>query len=1031
MSLNKQLVHLNMTGGLQKKDDQFLVIPSKLAVADNVEFDDASTVVVRGGQVGLTLPAGFSTAIRSFVRAGTANLEFEDGSTVRANGLSGASDYANWRGSALSYEPSTFPRVGVQTRRIAQYPIDGATFDVAYGTTNYCLAWSEYDVNLGYVVQVSIRSVSTDIEVQRNVISGAASSEYVLMPRVIYDSNNARFSIFTYHEDSAFVTASTKGSYVAETGGSLTGPTIIISMGYAAGALSPLMDAAIHQGQGYCITARDADFTGIVRMRLISLAHTPATASTSAAPATALSSLTAHVTHSGGVATGHAIYGAGANLRGYRLPSNTGVMSAETTIRTLTGVVGRVVVTDVGSAIHIILDQLTATSDTYATTYLINATTAHAFTSQTAISTNCFVDGRSFSMRSRNFVPMVFTSNANQSTHFLLDITEAAENLGVATTAKPSFVSRLDYGEVAASGYGTALGARIRGSHASMVTYAKYETDLRLAGTTNVTRIVLAAAKFAPTEQLGEAEINGLALLAGAMPLVCDGAQIVEEGFHWGPEVQGGVALTPVTTNTGVYTFPNTTGTYSIVFTEGWMDAQGNWHESAIGNEHTLTITAGSGLLDINPTFIRPPSLKSDRMLTMYRTLRSSTDTSLYLAHAGDLSSGTVIEVLDAALASGEQIYTAGGVLPNTPAPACRHVSVFQKRLVLAGCGDGSRIHWSKQTTPGYGVEFSSGDPTHQTQVPADKGRAVATKEMDDRLVILCENGVGIIGGQGPAPTGTSGQYSDFSSIITETGCSWDSPKSVIRGPEGVWFRSPFGLRLVSRSGSLARGQDGKQVGAEVDPLVSGTVVAVAGDAKQQLRFYQSSGTVLVWDYQWQQWTRFTGFANVDACYADDRYYHLSNYSTTSPLLRYTSNSVVLDVNDAGTALQIYTSVAETPWLSFAGIQGFQRVYRLMLLWGQPRVGGEDWSVTLRTYLNFEPTAAETATVTVPPPSSSSRGSQLQHHFQHQKCEAMKIRIEIAPASAGAADGSFRLTDLTLQVGLKGGYFKVPSSQRF
>lgn len=350
---------------------------------------------------------------------------------------------------------------------------------------------------------------------------------------------------------------------------------------------------------------------------------------------------------------------------------------------------------------------------------------------------------------------------------------------------------------------------------------------------------------------------------------------------------------------------------------------------------------------------------------------------------------------------------------------------------MLSGCGDGSRVHWSKQTTPGYGVEFSSGDPTHQTQVPSDKGRAVATKEMDDRLVILCENGVGLIGGQGPAPTGTSGQYSDFSSIITETGCSWDSPKSVIRGPEGVWFRSPFGLRLVSRSGSLARGQDGKQAGADVDPLVSGTVVAVAGDAKQQLRFYQSSGTVLVWDYQWQQWTRFTGFANVDACYADDRYYHLSNYSTSSPLLRYTSNSVVLDVNDAGTALQIYTSVAETPWLSFAGIQGFQRVYRLMLLWGQPRVGGEDWSVTLRTYLNFEPTAAETATATVPPPSSSSRGSQLQHHFQHQKCEAMKIRIEIAPASAGAADGSFRLTDLTLQVGLKGGYFKVPSSQRF
>jgi hypothetical protein len=1024
MSLNKQLVHLNMTGGLQKKDDQFLVIPSKLTAADNVEFDDASTVITRGGQARLTLPAGYATAIRSFVRAGTANLEFEDGSTIRANGLSGASDYANWRGSALSYEPSTFPRVGVQTRRIAQYPIDGASFDVAYGATNYCLAWSEYDANLGYVVQVSIRSVTTDIEVQRNVISGAAASEYVMQPRVIYDSTNARFSIFTYHEDSAFVTASMKGSYVAETGGSFTGPTILIAMSYAGGGLSALADAAIYPGQGYCLVSRDADLTGTVRMRLVNLSHGSIVASTSAVPATVLSSLTAHATYSGGVLLGHAIFGAGANLRGYRLPSNTGVMSASVTIRTLTGTIGRVVVTDVSGALHITIDQLTATSDTYATTYLINATTAHVFTSQTAISTNCFIDGRSFSMRSRNFVPMVFTSNSNQSTHFLLDITEAAENLGVATTAKPSFVSRVDYGEVAASGYGINLGARVRGSHASMVTYAKYETDLRLAGATNATRIVLVAAKFAPTEQLGDAEINGLALLAGALPRVCDGAQIVEEGFHWGPEVQG-AALTPVTTGSGIYSFPSV-GSYSVAFTEGWMDAQGNWHESAVARTFSLTTTLGN--LDINPTFIRPPSVKNDRQLIMYRTKLLGTDTSLYLAHAGDLSTGTVVEVTDADLPSGEQLYTAGNVLPNTPAPACRHVSVFQKRLVLAGCGDGSRIYWSKQTTPGYGVEFNSGDPTHQTQVPADKGRAVATKEMDDRLVILCENGVGIIGGQGPDPTGTSGQYSDFSSIITETGCSWDSPKSVIRGPEGVWFRSPFGLRLVSRSGSLARGQDNKQVGSEVDALVSGNVVAIAGDAKQQLRFYQSSGTVLVWDYQWLQWTRFTGFANVDACYADDRYYHLSNYSTTTPLLRYTNNTTPADVNDSGVATQAFSPYIETPWLSFAGIQGFQRVYRLMILGKNADGSVNPMTFGLSLQYDFNDTYTSFPTVNVTP--STNGLVRLQHHFVKQKCESMKIAIYFFPVTPGNA-GRFRLTDLTLQVGVKGGYFKLPSSQRF
>ena len=37
-------------------------------------------------------------------------------------------------------------------------------------------------------------------------------------PVVIYDATNQRFAIFTYFEDTAFVTASMRGSYVVEAG---------------------------------------------------------------------------------------------------------------------------------------------------------------------------------------------------------------------------------------------------------------------------------------------------------------------------------------------------------------------------------------------------------------------------------------------------------------------------------------------------------------------------------------------------------------------------------------------------------------------------------------------------------------------------------------------------------------------------------------------------------------------------------------------------------------------------------------------
>ena len=83
MALSKSLVHLNLTGGLQRKDDERLTIPSKLSVADNVEFDDASTVVRRGGQTKHVLTAtqspSVSTPLRCFAHQGNLVLESDLG----------------------------------------------------------------------------------------------------------------------------------------------------------------------------------------------------------------------------------------------------------------------------------------------------------------------------------------------------------------------------------------------------------------------------------------------------------------------------------------------------------------------------------------------------------------------------------------------------------------------------------------------------------------------------------------------------------------------------------------------------------------------------------------------------------------------------------------------------------------------------------------------------------------------------------------------------------------------------------------
>lgn len=1055
MSLQKQLVHLNMSGGLQKKDDSFLVIPSKLAVADDVEFDDLSTVKTRGGQASVSLASdvalfGVGRAERLFAHQGRAYIESR-GAAIGGGLTGGVQRVAAGGGTYPVFGPRTsgdftnpfrYRRAGAVTSRVtsidrkgtaygAGVPFYDGSFDHAVvdgksyfavetrdtaGSGRQTIRVIVVDESSGYKFIDVLLVDGTNVLVKPRVVVSPGKSVYIYFASFV--SGSANFSV-------KVVSVSTSvGAVNTVVTGAGTGGTVEGTNNDAA-----LFDAAFSaDGSRLGLALRDSTAAGTT-LRLYSLSPSDGytiSASSFVTASARITTLTCLVSYDGSKYRVHGFYGINTNVAkaGYY---DIGVGSSlEATVGTgpVGSTVGRIAAYENSTTQILLAFDTVTTPGALPSSLLRLASFAHDYTTLTecASTTPWVIAGRIASVQSRLYMPMALISNTNQGTVFVVDMSDAFGNLGVAGALGAPFqvLARLEYGESALDvnrwKYTTRVPSLSVVGGTLSTCFLKYETDLRLVGTANETPYALGRVVLDPQSQLGDAEINGMTVLAGACPYMFDGSYMTEENFHHAPEIDTGVALGA----TG-YELPNVAGDYVVCFTMAWQDAQGNWHESAPSNERTFTV--GANRFIPTTAVVLPPTQKPNARVLMYRTPLLGTNTSLYVATRFD---GTFV-TSDTDLVSGEQLYTAGNVLPNTPAPSCRHVSVFQKRLVLSGCGDGSRVHWSKQTTPGYGVEFSSGDPSHQTTVPADKGRVVATEEMDDRLVVLCENGVGIISGTGPAPTGLAGQYSDFSSIITETGCSWDSPKSVARGPEGVWFRSPFGIRLVSRSGSLARNQDGKQAGAEVDALVSGTIVAVAGDARQQIRFFQSSGTCLVWDYQWQQWTRFTDMTSVDAVYADDRFYHLSNYSTTIPLLRYTSAEYD-DTSSAGVAGTVLSGVIETPWLSFAGIQGFQRVYRLMMLGKDAGATGEAHAITLSVYKDFDEwVPVETATMTV---STSSNGQiQVQHHFATQKCEAMKLRVAFAPAQASEA--RLRLTDLTLQVGVKSGYNKVPSSQRF
>ena len=166
---------------------------------------------------------------------------------------------------------------------------------------------------------------------------------------------------------------------------------------------------------------------------------------------------------------------------------------------------------------------------------------------------------------------------------------------------------------------------------------------------------------------------------------------------------------------------------------------------------------------------------------------------------------------------------------------------------------------------------------------------------------------------------------------------------------------------------------------------------------------------------------------SIDAVFANGRFYHFSNYNSFSPLLRYTDNEAYRDVSDLEVADTEFEAEIETPWLSFAGIQGFQRVYRLMVLGKNVDASVESQLMTVAAKYDFDDTETTLFSETVTPTTGGL--IQLQHHLSQQKCESLKIIVKFKPSSSNT--GRFRLTDLTLQVGVKPGYYKLPSSKRF
>jgi hypothetical protein len=360
-------------------------------------------------------------------------------------------------------------------------------------------------------------------------------------------------------------------------------------------------------------------------------------------------------------------------------------------------------------------------------------------------------------------------------------------------------------------------------------------------------------------------------------------------------------------------------------------------------------------------------------------------------------------QVSDFDIIGNDELYTNGGEVDNTAPPASSMITTYKNRAVLIP--DESLLSWwySKQVIPGSPVEFSG---SFVQNIDSRGGDMTACAAMDDKLILFKIDNIFYVVGEGPTPAGTQNDFSEPQLISTDCGC--DNPASIVLTPDGLMFQSTKGIYLLARNMSV------QYIGAPVEAFteVSTVTSAVLLDEAYEVRFTMSNGQALVYDYYFQQWSVFTNISGVDACIYNGIY----NYLTSAGLVNQETPNAY---TDNGSFIQMSLT---TSWMSLAGLQGFQRVWRMLVL-GQYK---SPHTLQVNVATDFATSFEQNVSI---PVTSNPGLYQYRVHMKQQKCEAIQFQIQDSQSSSFGE--GLQLSEITLEVGIKVGADKLSAGRSF
>lgn len=497
---------------------------------------------------------------------------------------------------------------------------------------------------------------------------------------------------------------------------------------------------------------------------------------------------------------------------------------------------------------------------------------------------------------------------------------------------------------------------------------------------------------------------GNLAVLNGANLQMYDGAACVELGFHLFPEV------TNVTTS-GAGNVAS--GTYNYIAIYQWVDNQGNLHQSEPSLPKTY-VNVGSNALEIRVT----TTFLSAKLISvaLFRTTGAggTTGSTYYLVNSigvglpGGLPLAGVIAVADnladASITSRNQPYTypASSVLDNTaPAPSMIMIP-HNNRLWFVDSENPNTIWYTKSAENQVGISPSA---FLTQEIDPKFGPITGLAEMDEKLIIGKKTGFFVQSGDGANDVGSGSTLSFPQTIPSDVGIS--QAKGTITLPNGVMFKSDNGIYLLTRNLQVG------YIGADVESYNSQTVTgATLVPGKSQVRFLCSSGYTLVYDYIFNKWATFTNYTGTSSTAWNGLYV----YATTSGSIFKESSSSYLDNATA------YSLLIQTSWLSFASIQGFQRIKRLIMLGDFTNGNSASHNLSVQAAYDFSTTFQSAITYAFGA-ASASGVFQYRERLPQQKCDSLSLLIQ--ETTTGSSAEYVDLTNISFEAGVKRGVNKL------